>query len=151
MRDWVGGKVFGGQAPGLGVDGNEQFLDWAHQLAQTNNAIALDPVIFADCISGQPLDSCQWDPRVPQVDGNDQYHADNYNEFRGPDQRRYAFATLTDRNQIVVVDRDRNTASYVTVRNYNQLVIASQDDGSSGAFQLELPIKYTLDFFDQYN
>jgi hypothetical protein len=149
MRDWVGGLVFGGPE----IDPDRQFLDWAHTLAENNNASNIDGTVFAGCDTqtANELDNCLWDPRVPQVDSNDIYHSDNYNEFRGPDGRRYAWSFLHDRNQIVLVDRDRNTASYVTIRNYNQLVIASQDDGSSGAYQLELPIKYTLDAFDTYN
>jgi hypothetical protein len=147
MRDWVGGYVFGGPE----IDPNQFFLDFVHQLAQDNNASALDAMAFAGCVAGQPLSDCVWDPRVPQVDAMDSYHSDNFNEFRGPDGRRYAWSKLRDRNQIVMVDRDRNTASYVTIRNYNQLVVASQDDGSSGAYQLELPIKYTLDSFIGYN
>ncbi len=147
MRDWVGGYVFGGPE----VDPNQFFLDFVHTLAQTSNGPLVDPAAFAGCVFGQPLGSCTWDPRAPAVDANDQYHSDNYNEFRGPDGRRYSWTYLRDRNQIVMVDRDRNTASYVTLRNYNQLVIASQDDGSGGAYQLELPIKYTLDAFNAYN
>jgi hypothetical protein len=37
------------------------------------------------------------------------------------------------------------------VRNYNQDVVASQDDGTAGAYFYELPIKYTLDYFNAYN
>jgi hypothetical protein len=147
MRDWVGGKVFGGP----GVDPNQQFLDWAHNIAQQYNATTISDTVFAGCVAQTPLDDCLWDPRVAQIDSNDQYHSDIYNEFRGPDGRRYAWALIADRNQIVVVDRDRNTASYVTVRNYNQDVVASQDDGTAGAYYYELPIKYTLDYFDTYN
>ena len=152
MRDWVGGLTFGNNA--TGVDPDQQFLEWAHTLAENYNAeVTIDSTEFANCDSSDedPLDNCMWDPRQPQVDSNDQYHSDVYNEFRGPDGRRYAWSFLRDRNQIVVVDRDRNTASYVTVRNYNQDVIASQDDGTAGAYYYELPIKYTLDYFDYYN
>jgi len=149
-RDWVGGKAFGGPE----IDPNRPFLDYFHNLAAVNNAEAdTDPVIFKNCSESTPdeLDACAWDPRTPQLNANDIYHSDPYNEFRGPDNRRYAWASIADRNQIVVVDRDRNTASYITIRNYNQDVVTSQDDGSQGAYYLELPIKYTIDSFDAYN
>jgi len=149
LQDWVGGYTFGNGATGL--DPNQQFLDWAHALAQSSNATQVDANAFAGCTAGQPLDSCTWDPRIPQVDSDDLYHSDPYNNFRGPDGRRYIWAFLRDRQQIFVVDRDRNIASYVTMENYTADVIAQHDDGNSGAYQLELPIKYTFDYFNQYN
>lgn len=147
IRDWVGGYAFGGPE----LDCNQPFLDYVHSMAQQANATAIDPVVFAGCVQGEPLNNCVWDPRISQVDGNDQYHSDNYNEFRGPNGRRYAWAMIADRDQIVVVDRDRNVASYVTIRNYNTDIVATHDDGYSGAYGYELPIKYTIGYFLNYN
>ncbi len=146
-RDWIGGFVFGGPE----LDPNQSFLDYFHTIAQNSNATQVDPVEFAGCVLGQPLNNCMWDPRIPNVNDNDQYHSDDYNEFRGPDGRRYSWAWIADRNQIVVVDRDRNVASYVTLRNYNTDIVATHDDGSSGAYGLQLPIKYTMGYFQYYN
>jgi hypothetical protein len=149
LRDWVGGQQFGNGA--AGIDPNQPFLDFVHTLAQQNNGTSIDPNVFAGCTANEPLNSCAWDPRVPQENADDQYHSDPYNNFRGPDGRRYAWTYLRDRNTIYLVDRDRNVASYVTVQNYNADVYAQHDDGSSGAYYLELPIKYTFDYFGQYN
>ncbi len=151
LRDWVGGYTFGGIAGAAGIDPNQQFLDFLHNLAQQSNAETVDATVFAGCAVGQPLDACTWDPRIPQVDADDQYHSDLYNNFRGPDGRRYIWTYLRDRNQIFMVDRDRNVASYVTLSNYNSDVYAQHDDGTSGAYYLELPIKYTFGYFNAYN
>jgi hypothetical protein len=149
LRDWVGGQTFGSQQ--AGGDGVQSFLDYVHNLAQQANAYNIDPVVFAGCVQGQPLDSCAWDPRIAQTDSNDVYHSDAYNDFRGPDDRRYVWTYLPDQNVYYLVDRDRNIASYVTMINYNADVYAQHDDGDSGAYYLELPIKYTFGYFNQYN
>jgi hypothetical protein len=138
MREWIGGKVFGG----VEIDPNTQFLDWAHNLAAQWG--------FMGC-SSDALAACPWDPRQTQNNPNQVYQSDPYNEFRGPDNRRYAWAPITDRNQILLVDRDWNTATYIIVRNWNTDVTFAQDDGSGGAYQLELPMKYFLNAYDSYN
>ena len=51
----------------------------------------------------------------------------------------------------MLVDRDANTATYVIVRNWNSDVTFNQDDGSGGAYQLELPLKYFLNAYNTYN
>jgi hypothetical protein len=146
LRDWVGGYTFGNLTNG--IDPNQQFLDWAHNLAQQNNGYQLNATVFAGCTQDQPLDACTWDPRIPQTDPSDQYHSDPQNNFRGPDERRYEWTYIRDRNTIYVVDRDRNIASYINLNNYNADVYAQHDDGNSGAYSLELTIDYTFDYFN---
>ena len=52
----------------------------------------------------------------------------------------------------IAVLKDRNTASYVIVRNYTDDIVFAQDDGAfpGSAYGLELPMKYFLDSFNAY-
>jgi hypothetical protein len=104
------------------------------------------------CQSFAPQD-CTWDPRTPQINTDDVYHSDPFNEFRGPDDRRYAWCPISDRNQAMIVDRDWNTATYILVRQWNTDVTYALDDGSGGnaAYQLELPLKYFLNAYGSNN
>jgi hypothetical protein len=81
------------------------------------------------------------------------HHSDGFNEFAGPDGRRWIWAYVPSRNQWIAVDRDRNIASYLIVRDYTQDVINQQDDGNypGAAFDYELEMKYLLDAFTYYN
>ncbi len=89
------------------------------------------------------LSTCSYDPRTV---------SDNHNEFSAPDKRVWIWAYVPDRNQYVAVQKDRNTASYVIVRTYNDDVVAQLDDGSfpGSAYSDELPIKFFLDSFVTY-
>ena len=131
IRDWVGGQTFYRL---------KDFLDYFRNIAVTNNY--KDAKNGVDCTS-QSFDKCTFDPR-PQ--------SDNHNEFVGPDKRVWIWAFIPDRNEYVAVLKDRNTASYLIVRAYNDDVVAQLDDGAfpGGAYGLELPVKYMLDSFNQY-
>ncbi len=157
IRDWIGAKVFGG---GI-LDPNQGYLDWAANLA-ASEGFGCDPTGYNCGNLGTPgiipcttfnLAACTWDPRMPQLGTADVYHSDPFNEFRGPDSRRYAWCPITDRNQLMVVDRDWNTATYVMVRAWNSDVTYNLDDGSGGnqAYQLELRLKYFLNAYEAYN
>ncbi len=124
VRDWIGGHVF---------TRLQDFLDFFRDIGAQNN--------LAGCTS---ISTCTYDPRSL---------SDRHNEFVGPDHRRYIWAYIADRNTWVVCDRDRNTASYVIVRNYTDDVIYQMDDGAfpGGAYQAQLPMKYFLDSFNLYN
>ncbi len=153
IRDWIGSKVFGGGE----IDPNAQYLGWAHALAaqygfgcdKNNQNCGIGGANV--CVSWN--DDCTWDPRTPQINADDVFHSDPFNEFRGPDNRRYAWCPITDRNQQMVVDRDWNTATYILVRTWNTDVTYDLDDGSGGnaAYQLELPLKYYINSYNQYN
>jgi hypothetical protein len=124
VRDWIGGHVF------MRL---QDFLDYFRDIAVQNN-------ICTD------ISTCKYDPRVAGV-------SDNHNEFLGPDKRLWAWAYIADRNEWLAVQKERNTASYIIVRDYNNDVVNSQDDGAQPgrAYGLQLPMKYTLDAFDTYN
>jgi hypothetical protein len=154
IRQWIGAVgLFGNSS--TGTDPNQQFLDWAANLAATwgfgCDATGQNCGLGVNQCSTTNLAACTWDPRQAQVNSNDVYHSDPYNEFRGPDNRRYAWAPIKDRNQILLVDRDVNTATYIVVRNWNTDVTYEQDDGSGPAYNLELPMKYFLDAYNANN
>jgi hypothetical protein len=109
----------------------QDFLDYWRDLAVQNNLCT-------------DLKSCTYDPRPL---------SDTHNEFFGPDKRLWIWAYIPDRNQWVAVQKERNTASYVIVRNYTDDVIYQQDDGAfpGGAYGALLPMKYFLDSFNTYN
>lgn len=130
MRDWIGGKLFNRE---------QDFLDFFRSLAVKYGIDGCDGVT-----------PCNYDPKKPQADATDVHHTDSYNEFIGPDGRRYIWAYIANRNQWVLVDRDRNIASYLIVRAYTADVINQQDDGYA-AYGNELEMKYFLDAFTYYN
>ena len=136
VRDWVGGQVFFRE---------RDFLDYVRGLAVRSNKYG--------CTT---LDNCTYDPRTPRgANANDLIHSDPFNEFVGPEGRNYIWAYIANRNEWVLVDRDRNTASYVIVKNWTNAVINGEADGSGAngydPFGLELPMKYFLDSFNQFN
>ncbi len=131
-RDWIGGKVFYRE---------RDFLDYFRGIAVQRNSY---------CSDTDSLDTCTYDPREKQFDGNDIRHSNDFNEFVGPDSRRWTWAYVADRNAWIAVDRDRNTASYNIVRAYNNLVIRGEDD-SERPFYVQLQVKYFLDAYNEYN
>jgi hypothetical protein len=139
VRDWVGGYVF------YRLD---DFLAFFRQLAVQNH--------FAD-ETGNPCTSvttCAYDPRIrrTQADPLTMAHSDTYNQFLGPDARRWIWTYVQDRNQWVAADRDRNVATYVILFNYNGDINYNEDDGNIGpAYQFQLPVKYFLDYFTSLN
>ena len=71
--------------------------------------------------------------------------------FRAPDGLYYVWMYLPSRNAYVVARQDRNTVTYNIIKQYNDDVIVHGDDGSNGAYGLELQIKYTIDAFKQFD
>jgi hypothetical protein len=126
VRDWTGGQPF---------NRVQDFLDYFRNIAVNEN-YQLD-----GCDKG--FAACQYDPRD---------HSDTHHEFIGPDKRVWIWAFIPDRNQYVAVLKDRNTASYIIVRTYNDDVVDQIDDGSfpGNAYAYELPIKYLMDSFTTY-
>jgi len=126
VRDWTGGQPFSRL---------EDFLQYFRNIAVQNNYQA------DGCDLG--FDSCKYDPRD---------HSDSHHEFIAPDKRVYIWSYVPDRNQYIAVQKDRNTASYVIVRSFNDDVVNQLDDGSypGNAFGLELPMKYFMDSFSYY-
>ncbi len=108
----------------------QDFLEYFRNIAVQNN----------QC---NDLSTCLYDPRVG---------SDPHNEFVGPDKRVWIWSYIPDRNQYVAVLKDRNTASYIIVRAYNDDVVTQLDDGAypGSAYGLELPMKYFLDAYTTY-
>jgi hypothetical protein len=133
LRDLIGGRVFYRK---------RDFLDYFRDLAVQHHKF--------DCTS---MDTCPYDPTVPRPRQDDEYRSDIYHEFVGPDGRRYAWVYIQDRNTWLFADRDRNTATYKIIRDYNANVIRGEDDGVSPgqAYQQQLPLKYFLDAYNQFN
>ena len=134
IRNWIGGHVF---------TRVEDFLAYFRDIATQNFFVgtAADGTAY-DCTQG--FDACQYDPRK---------FSDKHNELIGPDKRLWSWAYLPDRNEYAVVQKEVNSASYVIIRAYNDDVVYNLDDGAfpGKAFSAELPMKYYLDAFTQYN
>jgi hypothetical protein len=130
VRNWIGGQVFSQL---------EYFLEYFRNIAVQNNWV--DPTTGVACTD---YATCSYDPR----NGSDQH-----NEFFGPDKVQWIWAYIPDRNEYVAVKKEYNTASYIIVRNYNDYFVYQLDDGSfpGGVFGAELPMKYYLDSFNQFN
>ncbi len=60
---------------------------------------------------------------------------------------------IQDRNEWAVAEQDTNVVTNTIMLQYNADVVAGQDDGNvpGAAFSDELPIKYTVDSFTQFN
>jgi hypothetical protein len=128
----------------------EDFLNFFRDIA-----IAHD--FYVDTQGGDIIDctkpdvnACNYDPRTPRGYPTDTYWSDQYNRFVGPDGRRWIWAYLQDRNEWLVADQDRNTATYPTMYNYTTDVVFGKDDGNAGnAFGLSLQLKYMYDYYYQ--
>lgn len=133
IRDWVGGKVFVRE---------RDMLEFFRSMAVKHGRYG--------CTT---TESCTYDPTKHRVVPADIQLSDEYNEFVGPDGRRYAWVYVQDRNTWVFADRDRNTATYKIVNDYNIDIIKGEDDGVSPgrAYERQLPVKYFLDAFNFYN
>ena len=90
------------------------------------------------------MKSCTYDPRDL---------SDKHNEFIGPDRRVWIWAFLPDRNKWMVAAKDRHIATYRIMRDYNDAIVYALDDGAypGRAYNVLLPLKYTLDAFEHYN
>jgi hypothetical protein len=134
VKDWIGGKMF---------DTDREFLDYLHQLAVDNNMFGCKSILDG---------TCTWDPTQRRAVPTDLYHSDTYNQFLGPDGRRYIWAYVQDRNTWVLADRDRNTASFIIIYNYTADIINAQDDGNVGpAYFRQYEMKYYIDYFNTLN
>jgi hypothetical protein len=150
VRDWVGSKTFGR---------DRDMLDYFRKAAVDNGKL---PKLNCSTGTGNTLpvnngvtapatmDTCQYDPTMPRVASTDEWLSDDYHEFIGPDDHRWAWAYLKDRQQYVFVDRDRNIATYKIMRDYNVALIKNEDE-TEAAYELQKPVKYFVDAFQQYN
>jgi hypothetical protein len=145
VQDWTGGWQFYRLT---------DFLAFFGQLAVDNNFKVFIPNdVDVDCTVApyNTPTTCPYDPRTPRAFPQDTFFSDQYNQFTAPDGRRYIWIYLRDRNEWFVCDRDRNSATYQVMYNYNTDVIFQKDDGNYGgaAYSDELQVKYFLDYFSQ--
>jgi hypothetical protein len=141
MRDWVGGWAFNRE---------RDFLDFLHASAAKFN--------FQNCdengLNCQPctsIDNCTWDPRTPAVKTSQATQSDRYNRFQGPDGRTYIWGYIRSRNQWVLADKDRNTATYALFLQWTTDLVNGEDSGYNGASGLEYRVRYVVDNFTYYN
>jgi hypothetical protein len=146
IRDWVGQKVFSRERDMLDYFRSAAVANG--RLPQLNCAAGAGNTLPAG--TNPSLDTCQYDPTKPRVNPDETYLSDDYHEFQGPDDHRWAYVYLKDRQQYVFVDRDRNIASYKVMRDYNVEIIKNEDETET-AYELQKPIKYFTDAFQQYN
>ncbi len=132
VRDWVGGRIFHRE---------RDVLDFFRALAVKHHQLG--------CTT---LETCDYNPMIRRVVPADTHLSDDYHEFIGPDGRRYTWVYVQDRNTWVVADRDRNTATYKILNDYNISIIRAEDDGvGDGAYGKLLPVKYFLDAYTRFN
>jgi hypothetical protein len=137
IRDWVGGRVFFRE---------RDMLDYFRGLAVRHGHVPEE-------LGCTKLETCTYDPTIKRVLPGDTHLSDDYHEFLGPDSRRYAWVYVADRHTWVVADKDRNTATYKILNDFNINVIKGEDDGASPgqAYMRQLPVKYFLDAYNAFN
>jgi hypothetical protein len=145
---WAGGYQF---------NRIQDFLAFFQNIACENNfVVTTEGGTSINCTKADPA-ACTYDPRTPQGYPQDTFYSNTLNEFLGPDGRRWTWAYFQDRNQWVACDQDRNVDTFTTMLNWNTLVTQQGDDGSlslagvknSTAYQLEMQLNYTLDYYAQ--
>lgn len=131
LRDWVGGRVFTRE---------RDMLDYFRGLA----------VRHGHAFGCMDLDTCTYNPTLRRVVPGDTHQSDEYQEFLGPDTRRYTWVYVADRHTWVFADKDRNTATYKILNDFNITVIKGEAEGND-AYSKQLPVKYFLDSYTFYN
>ena len=146
MRDWIGGHSFTRE---------QDALDFFKNLAVKNphaQIWANDPLANAGNGGNEgcsTFQTCTYNPMLPQVHGLDIGHSNPITQaFIGPDNRRWSWVYLQDRNVWFFTDQDRNPSSYYQIYTYNQDVNTQYDDGNIGpVFSYDAKIKYMIDAY----
>jgi hypothetical protein len=150
MRDWIGGHVFTRE---------QDVLDFFKNLAVqnpnasifNNDPLATDPGHNENCST---FATCTYNPMAPQQTGLDIGHSNPITQsFIGPDNRRWAWVYLNDRNVWFAVDQDRNPSAYFQVYTYNQDVNTQYDDGNipGNVYLYQEKIKFMVDAYELFN
>jgi hypothetical protein len=133
-RDWIGGQVFWRE---------QDLIDYFKNIA----VAAGGPPAASGLPRCTSFTTCAYNVTDPT-----QTKADpTTNVFVGPDQLTYVYAYVPGRNAYVVARKDRNIATFKIVHDYNVDILGNHDDGSNGAYGLELPIKYTIDAYKMFD
>jgi hypothetical protein len=142
VRDWIGGKVFWRE---------QDMLDYFRGLALRHGHVPDELGCTVTPSNPHPsLQTCTYNPTIRRVVPGDTHLSDDYHEFIGPDTRRYTWVYVEDRHAWVVADKDRNTATYKILNDYNITVIKGEAEGND-AYEKQLPVKYFLDAYQAYN
>jgi hypothetical protein len=150
MRDWIGGHVFVRE---------QDALDYFHNLATQYPQSAIfagDPLANAGNGNNEGCSTfatCQYNPMLPQQTTLDIGHSNAVTQaFIGPDNRRWAWVYLADRNEWFFVDQDRNPSAYYQVYTYNTDVNTNYDDGNIGpVYTYDQKIKFMIDAYQLFN
>jgi hypothetical protein len=140
-QQWTGSITF---------DRDQDFAQWAHLLAVQFSYNNCDENGL-NCNACVNASTCTWDPRVRQVKTTDLYHSDYLNRFIGPDGKSYIWGYFKSRNQWVLAEKDRNTAMYALMANWQTDVVYGQDTGENGASYLERPVRFAVDAFQYFD
>ena len=136
IKDWVGGYTFSRL---------QDFQDFFRSLAVVHNTV--DSTGAPLCPTDQ-VATCAYDPTTPGTpdDPLQSFHSDPFQQFIGPDYRRWIWVYLQDANTWIAADRDRNVATFIMMYGYTSAIIYGQFDGSGG-YGAELPLKYFLNYY----
>jgi hypothetical protein len=149
MREWIGGHIFARR---------QDALDYFRNIAaQYPNAaiFANDPL--ANTANGgnegcSAFATCTYNPMTVQQTALDIGHSNAITQcFIGPDNRRWVWTYIADRNIWFFLDQDRNPSSFFQVQQYNNDVNTNYDDGNIGPiFAYEANIKYMIDAYNLF-
>jgi hypothetical protein len=133
LRNIIGGWSFYRQ---------EDFEAFFKKIAIANNFDATcNPKNLPD-----PIAACDYDVTNASITG-----ADPWQVFTTPDGIQWIWTYIPDRNAWMAARKDRNSATFKIIHNYNDDINVQLDDGTFGAYNFELPVKYTLDSFAAFN
>jgi hypothetical protein len=143
-QTWIGSWTF---------DRPDDFLSFVRQIAINYNFQNCDEngLNCQPCTTVTGVAGCSWDPRTRQVKPTQLTQSDYVNRFVGPDGKYYIWGWLESRNQWVLAEKDRNTATYTLMYNWQTDVQYGQDTGENGANALEYPVRFAIDSFNYFD
>ena len=149
LRYWVGGHAFSVQAYALAYFQNIAFKN------PKSSVWAGDPL--ANAANGgnegcSSLATCTYNPMLPQQSIVDIGHSNpTTGAFVGPDDRRWVWMYIPDRNVWVFADQDENPSLYFQIYTYNKDLNTSFCDGNNCPIFKELArIEYMIDAYGAF-
>jgi hypothetical protein len=143
-RDWVGSYVF---------TRDTDFRAFVDQIAVQYNFQNCDQngLNCQPCSLAAGIAACTWDPRNPQASSEQITQSNTFNEFQAPDGRTYIWAYIQSRNEWVLADRDRNTATFNIILQFTTDVVNGGDDGYNGSLAIERNVRWIVDAYQYFN
>jgi hypothetical protein len=133
VKDWIGGQIF------VRSDDVERYF---REMARDRGKL-----LELGC---DKIETCTYDPRKPRgAQVNAVHLSDRFNEFVGPDGNPWAWVEFQDRRQWLFVRKDRNTALYRLIRNYQENITQAQVNDDRAIAELNT-IKYAIDSYLKY-